>query len=788
MSLVGEKGAQRSRKTIKILPVAILISILILGVFLPTSTIIKPIHGQQYSWRDDFNYNTLDKMRNAGWELFTTDHGGPVENFISVTGDAIILDNDGSTAAHARYRNIPSGIYDWKVEVRGMWIGRSYGSLGVSVKTERHYYEFSGDGYYPRYKFLRDGNEVHFEGYAPQLNVWMTFAIERIGNTIKVYHNGELKNTFSEPDPSSDGLTWVRIASGWLSTDKYDYILILQLSQYYLRVGFSEAVVNDRRLDSGNPEVSVNPGGSIRGYLEVNVENVQPGSWITPVIGAESWRRNQHTCIVSWAPTGTSKQRYNFDLTAPSTPGVYYIGVFAGWWYSCDELASNDHPPNFGDGDDVWDMRDSDWEAVISSGRAPEGAVYRELGRGIRIRVAATIPTSTPPSLTLFSPEVHELTVTINGVTTPGTPGTTITRIHWDWGDGRSEDHWFPASHTYSQAGTYTITVTSHQSDGLSTTKSLTVSVGGGRLSGYIYGFTKDNTLIPLDGASIKALKNGEIVKVVYSRNGFYEMYLPVGTYTLIAEHPGYRQANAIVTIESPGDLVEWHITLELVFDLLLNIESDRSSYRRGDEVMLTAHVAYRGGALTGVDVAFEVRNPRGGVIAGGSATTDNNGVARKTFTLPGDAELGKYSAYASISYQGLTASNRTEFSVIEGGFHVSLTLHSTDPEGNPKSSFRRGESPSVKLVVKNDGGSDITKAHILITFYDSNNVPVSFAIDIVDLGIGEERTSIRGFTLSSSAAIGTYKAEVIVLTDFIANGGVYIPDGNGSIDFQVTT
>jgi hypothetical protein len=219
-----------------------------------------------------------------------------------------------------------------------------------------------------------------------------------------------------------------------------------------------------------------------------------------------------------------------------------------------------------------------------------------------------------------------------------------------------------------------------------------------------------------------------------------------------------------------------------------LDLKADKPSYARGEVVTLTASVVYNGNALSDVEVVFEVRNPVGGVMATGSATTDNNGVARKTFTLPGDADLGRYSAYASISYQGLTASNRTEFSVIEGGFHVSLTLHSTDPEGNPKSSFRRGESPSVKLVVKSDGGSDITKAHILITFYDSNNVPVSFSFDIVDLGIGEERTSIKGFTLSPSAATGTYRVEVIVLTDFIANGGVYIPDGNGSIDFQVTT
>jgi len=82
-----------------------------------------------------------------------------------------------------------------------------------------------------------------------------------------------------------------------------------------------------------------------------------------------------------------------------------------------------------------------------------------------------------PPDLTLYTPEIDGMTVTINGVTAPGTPGTSITKIHWNWGDGFSEDHLFPASHTYSQAGTYTVTVTSYQSDGLSTSKSVTVTV-----------------------------------------------------------------------------------------------------------------------------------------------------------------------------------------------------------------------------------------------------------------------------------------------------------------------
>jgi len=82
-----------------------------------------------------------------------------------------------------------------------------------------------------------------------------------------------------------------------------------------------------------------------------------------------------------------------------------------------------------------------------------------------------------PPTLTLYNPQVSGLTVAINRAATPGHSNASITKIHWEWGDGKSEDAWFPALHTYSKSGTYTVTVTVYQSDGLSTTKTLTVKV-----------------------------------------------------------------------------------------------------------------------------------------------------------------------------------------------------------------------------------------------------------------------------------------------------------------------
>jgi len=95
-----------------------------------------------------------------------------------------------------------------------------------------------------------------------------------------------------------------------------------------------------------------------------------------------------------------------------------------------------------------------------------------------------TVPTpaqtqAVSPTLTLSEALVDGLKVTINGVTLPGTQGTTIVRIHWDWGDGLSGDQWFPASHNYETGGLYTVKITSYQSDGLSAMESIMVQVIG---------------------------------------------------------------------------------------------------------------------------------------------------------------------------------------------------------------------------------------------------------------------------------------------------------------------
>ena len=71
-------------------------------------------------------------------------------------------------------------------------------------------------------------------------------------------------------------------------------------------------------------------------------------------------------------------------------------------------------------------------------------------------------------NLSLGTPEV-EVTgnASINGVVLPvPTDGPQIVDIRWDWGDGNSSSSFFPASHRYTEVGTYAVTATAINNEG----------------------------------------------------------------------------------------------------------------------------------------------------------------------------------------------------------------------------------------------------------------------------------------------------------------------------------
>ena len=178
-----------------------------------------------FSWKDDFDYQTKQEMRNAGWRLDN-------EMMLSLSGGALTIDNDGSTAGSAYYLNhFPNNVFEFKVEDKVMWIGRSYGGPRVLVNTTNHYYIWEADAYYHKYSFARDGVKVLplFGEYTPQLDVWQIFRLEKKGSMFYLYHDNELKNTYVETDNIQNALAGVAAISHWSGTLKYDYISLEDL-------------------------------------------------------------------------------------------------------------------------------------------------------------------------------------------------------------------------------------------------------------------------------------------------------------------------------------------------------------------------------------------------------------------------------------------------------------------------------------------------------------------------------------------------------------------------------
>ena len=60
-------------------------------------------------------------------------------------------------------------------------------------------------------------------------NTWFTLAIEKQGNQINMYYNGEIKSTYTETDTSASQLVGVDAVSPWKGGSEYDYFEVWQI-------------------------------------------------------------------------------------------------------------------------------------------------------------------------------------------------------------------------------------------------------------------------------------------------------------------------------------------------------------------------------------------------------------------------------------------------------------------------------------------------------------------------------------------------------------------------------
>jgi len=74
---------------------------------------------------------------------------------------------------------------------------------------------------------------------------------------------------------------------------------------------------------------------------------------------------------------------------------------------------------------------------------------------------------------------------------------------------------------------------------------------GGGEITGSVYGFDMFDQLQPISWASVYA-NNGRNTFVAYSGGGgYYQMYVPQGTYNVTVVEPGYVPYSSAVSVSA---------------------------------------------------------------------------------------------------------------------------------------------------------------------------------------------------------------------------------------------
>jgi hypothetical protein len=186
------------------------------ALFIVSSLIlVANVRAADFSWKDDFNYASLQEMQTAGW-ILENPSGTRLES-----GGVVI---DGTkTDTVIRFRDFPSGITDWSVETKSMWLGVGHSAPGLNVITKKHTYSAHADGWYDVLVFNRDGQDIHVGSYTEQANTWVTISLIKKGDNIKMYFNGELVYTYIEKDLSSSELVGVDRIAPWKGVMLYDY-------------------------------------------------------------------------------------------------------------------------------------------------------------------------------------------------------------------------------------------------------------------------------------------------------------------------------------------------------------------------------------------------------------------------------------------------------------------------------------------------------------------------------------------------------------------------------------
>lgn len=206
--------------------------------------------------------------------------------------------------------------------------------------------------------------------------------------------------------------------------------------------------VNGQMVNPGHDAVSVGPGESLRGTVNIRTDNNHGPGAIVPVVYAPTWGDHESSWVPAGnaVPGGTQNYAVDIDLTAPEAPGTYYL-IFAmagqtggeylasmSAWWACDG-------PVWGDGNDLADLTATDLAGVHERGFANlvecqcNAGTYARSPVGLNyIRIDVSAGPFTPDAYTMALWHCNEGSGSILHDSSPNGNDGTISGATWSSG------------------------------------------------------------------------------------------------------------------------------------------------------------------------------------------------------------------------------------------------------------------------------------------------------------------------------------------------------------------
>lgn len=166
----------------------------------------------------------------------------------------------------------------------------------------------------------------------------------------------------------------------------------------------------------------------------------------------------------------------------------------------------------------------------------------------------------------------------------------------------------------------------------------------------------------------------------------------------------------------------------------------DKSAYNLGEEVRLTGKIINNGAGYSNTDVMISIVKEDQTVVFSKQILTDNNGNFEALYTLPIDAQNGRY--IANISSVG--KSKTIEFQV-----NKKTTVSSVSVD---KSSYEVGETVNISgIVYKDDKAQSFVDVIVKVYFGDN----IKFTKQLRTDSNGEFKTT---YSLSENQTLGVYQ------------------------------